>query len=95
MKTQQQKTTTMISSNSKNDVITTEIENIVKIDNLSTKEQREGSSTLTNDEDRDAQRLAELGYKQEFKREVTLFVQTSYTFSIMAVLPNWYVCIYS
>ena len=82
-----------ISNNDEKNAMTTGIKKTIKTDDLSIKEQTEGSSTLTNDEDRDAQRLAELGYKQEFKREVTLFVQTGYTFSIMAVLPNWYVYI--
>lgn len=39
--------------------------------------------------DADAQRLQDLGYKQEFKREISLFVQTGFSFSTMAVLPSW------
>ncbi|KAI8145228.1 hypothetical protein BJV82DRAFT_483774, partial [Fennellomyces sp. T-0311] len=41
--------------------------------------------------DYDAKRLEELGYKQEFKREINLFVQAGFSFSTMAVLPNWLV----
>ncbi|ORY93803.1 amino acid/polyamine transporter I [Syncephalastrum racemosum] len=41
--------------------------------------------------DYDAQRLQELGYKQEFNREISLFVQAGFSFSTMAVLPNWLV----
>ncbi|KAI9314156.1 amino acid permease-domain-containing protein [Dichotomocladium elegans] len=41
--------------------------------------------------DRDAQKLTELGYKQEFTREISLFVQAGFAFSTMAVLPNWLV----
>ena len=93
METQQRKMEATINNSDEKNGMTTGIKNITKIDDLSIKEQTEGSSTSTNNEDRDAQRLAELGYKQEFKREVTLFVQTGYTFSIMAVLPNWYVYI--
>lgn len=40
--------------------------------------------------DYDTQRLEELGYKQEFDREISLFVQAGFAFSTMAVLPNWY-----
>lgn len=43
----------------------------------------------SNNLDADAQRLQDLGYKQEFKREVSLFVQTGFSFSTMAVLPSW------
>jgi amino acid transporter len=32
-----------------------------------------------------------LGYKQEFKREVSLFVQAGFSFTCMGVLPNWMV----
>lgn len=39
--------------------------------------------------DYDAQRLHDLGYKQEFKREISLFVQAGFSFTTMAVLPNW------
>ncbi|KAG2222496.1 hypothetical protein INT45_012810 [Circinella minor] len=39
--------------------------------------------------DHDEKRLEELGYKQEFKREINLFVQAGFAFSTMAVLPNW------
>lgn len=35
--------------------------------------------------------LEELGYKQEFTREVSLMVQAGFAFSTMAVLPNWLV----
>ncbi|ORY96420.1 hypothetical protein BCR43DRAFT_440156, partial [Syncephalastrum racemosum] len=45
----------------------------------------------TNSLDYDAQRLQDLGYKQEFKREINLFVQAGFSFSTMAVLPNWLV----
>lgn len=45
----------------------------------------------SNNLDYDAQRLQDLGYKQEFKREVSLFVQAGFAFSTMAVLPNWMV----
>jgi hypothetical protein len=43
----------------------------------------------SNHLDADAQRLQDLGYKQEFKREISLFVQTGFSFSTMAVLPSW------
>lgn len=42
-----------------------------------------------SDLDYDAQRLHDLGYKQEFKREISLFVQAGFSFTTMAVLPNW------
>lgn len=45
----------------------------------------------TNNLDADAQRLQDFGYKQEFKREISLFVQTSFAFSTMAILPSWMV----
>lgn len=45
----------------------------------------------SNNLDADAQRLQDLGYKQEFKREVSLFVQAGFGFSTMAVLPSWMV----
>jgi hypothetical protein len=45
----------------------------------------------TNHLDADAQRLQDLGYKQEFKREINLFVQAGFAFSTMAVLPSWMV----
>ncbi|KAI7848424.1 hypothetical protein BDC45DRAFT_406107, partial [Circinella umbellata] len=48
-----------------------------------------GSSSSSDTIDRDAKRLEELGYKQEFTREISLFVQTGFAFSTMAVLPNW------
>ncbi|KAG2221051.1 hypothetical protein INT45_009709, partial [Circinella minor] len=38
--------------------------------------------------DEDAKKLQDLGYKQEFKREVSLFVQSGFSFATMAVLPN-------
>lgn len=41
--------------------------------------------------DYDAQRLRDLGYKQEFKREISLFVQAGFGFTTMGVLPNWMV----
>ncbi|KAF7728166.1 hypothetical protein EC973_006560 [Apophysomyces ossiformis] len=41
--------------------------------------------------DYDAQRLRNLGYKQEFKREINIIVQTGFGFSTMGVLPNWLV----
>lgn len=44
----------------------------------------------SNQLDADAQRLQDLGYKQEFKREISLFVQAGFAFSTMAVLPSWY-----
>jgi hypothetical protein len=43
----------------------------------------------TSSLDYDAQRLQELGYKQEFKREISLFVQAGFSFSTMAILPSW------
>ncbi|GAA5813672.1 hypothetical protein MFLAVUS_007158 [Mucor flavus] len=45
----------------------------------------------SNNLDYDSQRLHDLGYKQEFKREVSLFVQAGFSFTTMAVLPNWMV----
>ncbi|KAI8975565.1 hypothetical protein BDF20DRAFT_615166 [Mycotypha africana] len=45
----------------------------------------------SNNLDADAQRLQDLGYKQEFKREINLFVQAGFAFSTMAVLPSWMV----
>lgn len=39
--------------------------------------------------DDDAKRLESLGYKQEFDREISLFVQAGFAFSCMGVLPNW------
>ncbi|GAA5813684.1 hypothetical protein MFLAVUS_007170 [Mucor flavus] len=39
--------------------------------------------------DYDAQKLQDLGYKQEFKREISLFAQIGFLFTSMAVLPNW------
>jgi amino acid transporter len=44
-----------------------------------------------NNLDVDAQKLLDLGYKQEFKRENSLFVQAAYAFTTIAVLPNWMV----
>ncbi|KAI9008443.1 amino acid/polyamine transporter I [Phycomyces nitens] len=41
--------------------------------------------------DYDAQRLQEFGYKQEFKREISMIVLAGFGFSTMAVLPNWLV----
>ncbi|EPB90130.1 hypothetical protein HMPREF1544_03106 [Mucor circinelloides 1006PhL] len=41
--------------------------------------------------DYDAQRLHDLGYKQEFKREISLLVQSGFSSATMAVLPNWMV----
>ncbi|KAK4514235.1 uncharacterized protein ATC70_001824 [Mucor velutinosus] len=41
--------------------------------------------------DYDAQRLHDLGYKQEFKREISLLVQTGFSMATMGVLPNWMV----
>ncbi|KAI8146477.1 amino acid/polyamine transporter I [Fennellomyces sp. T-0311] len=38
--------------------------------------------------DLDAKKLEELGYKQEFKREVSLLAQIGYSFATIAVLPN-------
>lgn len=55
-------------------------------------EKIESSSTAESQqsiEDYDAQRLRDLGYKQEFTREISLFVQSGFAFSTMAVLPNW------
>ncbi|CDS10375.1 hypothetical protein LRAMOSA03051 [Lichtheimia ramosa] len=43
------------------------------------------------DKDYDTRVLEELGYKQEFTREVSLMVQAGFAFSTMAVLPNWLV----
>ncbi|KAG2199308.1 hypothetical protein INT47_012942 [Mucor saturninus] len=45
----------------------------------------------SNNLDVDEQRLQDLGYKQEFKREISLFVQAGFGFSTMAVLPSWMV----
>lgn len=45
----------------------------------------------SSDLDYDAQRLRDLGYKQEFKREISLFVQAGFGFTTMGVLPNWLV----
>lgn len=39
--------------------------------------------------DRDAKRLKDLGYKQEFSRDISLFTQAGFAFTTMAVLPNW------
>ncbi|KAI9314154.1 amino acid permease-domain-containing protein [Dichotomocladium elegans] len=41
--------------------------------------------------DDDIRVLEGLGYKQEFKREISLFVQAGFAFSCMGVLPNWLV----
>lgn len=51
------------------------------------------SSPSTTEEpfDRDAQRLKDLGYKQEFNRDISLFTQAGFAFTTMAVLPNWLV----
>ncbi|CAO3673113.1 unnamed protein product [Umbelopsis vinacea] len=43
----------------------------------------------SNELDYDAQRLHDLGYKQEFKRSLDMFVQFGFAFSTMAVLPSW------
>ncbi|RCH80449.1 hypothetical protein CU098_001084, partial [Rhizopus stolonifer] len=45
----------------------------------------------TNEFDYDAQRLRDLGYKQEFKREINLLAQIGFCFTTMGVLPNWMV----
>lgn len=45
-------------------------------------------TTATHSDD-DARRLESLGYKQEFDREISLFVQAGFAFSCMGVLPNW------
>ncbi|KAG2199321.1 hypothetical protein INT47_012955 [Mucor saturninus] len=45
----------------------------------------------SNNLDYDAQKLQDLGYKQEFKRETSLFVQAGFAFTTMGVLPNWLV----
>ncbi|CDH54997.1 apc amino acid permease [Lichtheimia corymbifera JMRC:FSU:9682] len=47
-------------------------------------------TTATHSDD-DARRLESLGYKQEFDREISLFVQAGFAFSCMGVLPNWLV----
>ncbi|ORX62624.1 hypothetical protein DM01DRAFT_1387522 [Hesseltinella vesiculosa] len=39
--------------------------------------------------DYDAQRLKDLGYKQEFNREINQLVQFGFGFAVVAVLPNW------
>lgn len=44
-----------------------------------------------SEDDYDAQKLKDLGYKQEFSRDISLFVQAGFSFSTMAVLPNWLV----
>ncbi|KAI8149992.1 amino acid/polyamine transporter I [Fennellomyces sp. T-0311] len=49
----------------------------------------EESSTASSASDRDANRLKQLGYKQEFKREVSLLVQTGFALASMSPLPNW------
>ncbi|KAI9272928.1 amino acid/polyamine transporter I [Phascolomyces articulosus] len=59
----------------------------IKVETLS--ESEKGSTTTTVDYD--AKRLEELGYKQEFDREISLFAQAGFAFSTMAVLPNWLV----
>ncbi|CAM0142046.1 unnamed protein product [Umbelopsis sp. WA50703] len=43
----------------------------------------------SNELDYDAQRLHDLGYKQEFSRSLDMFVQFGFAFSTMAVLPSW------
>ncbi|GAA5813670.1 hypothetical protein MFLAVUS_007156 [Mucor flavus] len=56
-----------------------------------TKEKVDVQHVESNNLDSDAQRLQDLGYKQEFKREISLFVQAGFGFSTMAVLPSWMV----
>ncbi|KAI8084592.1 uncharacterized protein BX664DRAFT_299961 [Halteromyces radiatus] len=41
--------------------------------------------------DRDAQKLKDLGYKQEFKRSFGFLIQIAFPFTAVAVLPNWLV----
>ncbi|KAL9545763.1 hypothetical protein MBANPS3_007000 [Mucor bainieri] len=64
---------------------------IASIHNQPSVEKVDISHVETNNLDADAQRLQDLGYKQEFKREISLFVQASFSFSTMAVLPSWMV----
>ncbi|GAA5813685.1 hypothetical protein MFLAVUS_007171 [Mucor flavus] len=54
---------------------------VITIDNKNA----ESNSSL----DYDAQKLQDLGYKQEFKREISLFAQVGFVFTTMGVLPNW------
>ena len=49
-----------------------------------------GSACFKSDSDADANQLNELGYKQEFKREVSLFAQVGLSFLTMAMLPGWF-----
>ncbi|ORZ26037.1 hypothetical protein BCR42DRAFT_294783, partial [Absidia repens] len=39
----------------------------------------------------DAQRLKDLGYKQEFNRSLGVIIQVVFPMSAMSVLPNWLV----
>ncbi|CDH52247.1 predicted protein [Lichtheimia corymbifera JMRC:FSU:9682] len=71
----------MITATEKHDIAEVEkVEHIIGVDSI----------TNAPEKDEDAQRLEDLGYKQEFKREISLLVQAGFAFSTMAVLPNWY-----
>ena len=59
----------------------------IKVEILSDSEKVSATTTV----DYDAKRLEELGYKQEFDREISLFSQAGFAFSTMGVLPNWLV----
>lgn len=41
--------------------------------------------------DKDAERLRDLGYKQEFQRNLGAIMQIGFPFTIMSVLPNYLV----
>lgn len=60
---------------------------------LSVEEEKIHATIISDisEDDYDAQRLKDLGYKQEFSRDISLFVQAGFSFSTMAVLPNWLV----
>ncbi|KAG2222494.1 hypothetical protein INT45_012808 [Circinella minor] len=48
------------------------------------------SACFKSNSDTDANQLNGLGYKQEFKREVSLFAQVGLSFLTMAMLPGWF-----
>ncbi|KAJ8661264.1 hypothetical protein O0I10_003013 [Lichtheimia ornata] len=73
----------MITATEKHDIAEVEkVEHIIGVDS---------TTNAPPEKDEDAQRLEDLGYKQEFKREISLLVQAGFAFSTMAVLPNWLV----
>ncbi|ORX47249.1 hypothetical protein DM01DRAFT_1385992 [Hesseltinella vesiculosa] len=55
----------------------------------------EGKTSIVHEEvsaaDDDANQLNDLGYKQEFKRNMGLLLQIAFPFIGMAILPNWLV----